>query len=164
MLLPLYKTCLRLLCSRPVCSTPPPPVPAVLVCSVAGCGKQFQGKGKKLQYKRHVERIHLAIKNKQGYFGWCHTEAHAKALRTQIIDQIFRSFQDPADPLYEADLAKMSKGGESAGGNLSWSGRLVAIARAGRSRHLEQLAELLHGLSATTGIHLDSCHSIPVAT
>ena len=39
--------------------------PDVLVCSVAGCGKQFQGKGKKLQYKRHVERIHLAIKNKQ---------------------------------------------------------------------------------------------------
>ena len=39
--------------------------PAVLVCSMDGCGKQFQGKGKKLQYKRHVERIHLAIRNKQ---------------------------------------------------------------------------------------------------
>ena len=38
---------------------------AVLVCSEEGCGKQFQGKGRKLQYKRHVERIHLAIKNKQ---------------------------------------------------------------------------------------------------
>ena len=37
----------------------------MLVCNVAGCGRQFVGKGKKLQYKRHVERIHLAIKNKQ---------------------------------------------------------------------------------------------------
>eukprot|EP00090_Calanus_glacialis_P013694 TRINITY_DN22348_c0_g1_i1.p1 TRINITY_DN22348_c0_g1~~TRINITY_DN22348_c0_g1_i1.p1 ORF type:complete len:738 (+),score=217.22 TRINITY_DN22348_c0_g1_i1:187-2214(+) len=37
----------------------------VLVCDIEGCEKTFSGKGKKLQYKRHVERIHLSIKNKQ---------------------------------------------------------------------------------------------------
>ena len=37
----------------------------VIVCDIEGCEKTFSGKGKKLQYKRHVERIHLSIKNKQ---------------------------------------------------------------------------------------------------
>jgi len=37
----------------------------VLICDIEGCDKTFSGKGKKLQYKRHVERIHLSIRNKQ---------------------------------------------------------------------------------------------------
>ena len=36
-----------------------------LCCDLEGCGKTFSGKGRKLQYKRHVERIHLSIRNKQ---------------------------------------------------------------------------------------------------
>jgi uncharacterized C2H2 Zn-finger protein len=36
-----------------------------LRCDVEDCGKTFSGKGRKLQYKRHVERIHLSIRNKQ---------------------------------------------------------------------------------------------------
>ena len=36
-----------------------------LGCDMEGCDKTFSGKGRKLQYKRHVERIHLSIRNKQ---------------------------------------------------------------------------------------------------
>ena len=35
-----------------------------LHCDMEGCMKTFSGKGRKLQYKRHVERIHLSIRNK----------------------------------------------------------------------------------------------------
>ena len=35
-----------------------------LHCDMDGCTKTFSGKGRKLQYKRHVERIHLSIRNK----------------------------------------------------------------------------------------------------
>jgi len=38
---------------------------AVIICDKEGCSRQFTGKGRKLQYKRHVERIHLAVKDKQ---------------------------------------------------------------------------------------------------
>ena len=36
-----------------------------IVCTIESCGKIFEGKARKMQYKRHVERVHLALKNKQ---------------------------------------------------------------------------------------------------
>ena len=46
-------------------SSPKPAKDETLVCTIDGCEKSFTGKGRKMQYKRHVERVHLSVKNKQ---------------------------------------------------------------------------------------------------
>ena len=35
---------------------------ATLVCTIDGCEKSFAGKGRKMQYKSHMERVHLSVK------------------------------------------------------------------------------------------------------
>ena len=36
-----------------------------IICNINGCDKTFEGKAKKPQYKRHLERVHLSVKNKE---------------------------------------------------------------------------------------------------
>ena len=36
-----------------------------IICNIDGCDKTFEGKAKKPQYKRHLERVHLSVKNKE---------------------------------------------------------------------------------------------------
>ena len=36
-----------------------------IICNINGCEKTFEGKAKKPQYKRHLERVHLSVKNKE---------------------------------------------------------------------------------------------------
>ena len=80
----------------------------------------------------------VAIKNKQGYFGWCHTEAHCNALRKQIVNLVFRAFQDPSDPLYEPDLVKILKDmgvdtKDASGGKPAGGGKLPTESKPGSS-------------------------------
>ena len=36
-----------------------------IICNINGCDKVFEGKAKKPQYKRHLERVHLSVKTKE---------------------------------------------------------------------------------------------------
>ena len=36
-----------------------------IICTIDSCDKKFVGKTKKLQYKRHVERVHLSVKKEE---------------------------------------------------------------------------------------------------
>ena len=49
----------------------------------------------------------LAVRKKLPYVGFCFTQEHVEALEKACINEIFKAMQDPKDPLYEPELAKL---------------------------------------------------------